>query len=156
MGFVSMPIVGSWMAGVSFTARSALPYDITTGRDDNADTLSTDRPPGVRRNSGRGSAQYDVSARLSWRTGFGGAPARTNGGPQVRVVRGGSDANPLADMPGGESQSRYTLELYAQAFNLTNHTNATLFSGVLSSPFFGQPVAAAAPRRLELGARLSF
>ena len=43
-----------------------------------------------------------------------------------------------------------------EAFNLTNHTNAVLFSGVLTSPFFGQAVAASAPRRLELGARLSF
>ena len=156
MGFASVPVAGPVMAGVSFTARSALPYDITTGRDDNGDTLSTDRPAGTTRNIGRGRAQYDISARLSWRVGFGGAPPRSTGGPQVRVVRGGSDANPLADMPGGDAQSRYTLELYAQAFNLTNHTNAVLFSGVLTSPFFGQAVAASAPRRLELGARLSF
>jgi hypothetical protein len=41
-------------------------------------------------------------------------------------------------------------------FNALNHLNAQAFSGVRLSPFFGRPVAAAAPRRLELGARLSF
>lgn len=156
MGFASFPVAGPVMAGVSFTARSALPYDITTGRDDNGDTLSTDRPAGITRNTGRGRAQYDVSVRLAWRVGFGGAPPPSAGGPQVRVVRGGSDVNPLADMPAGEARSRYSLEFSAQAFNVTNHTNATLISGVLSSPFFGQAVAASSPRRVELGVKLAF
>jgi len=37
-----------------------------------------------------------------------------------------------------------------------NHTNALNFSGVLTSPFFGQATSAAPPRRVEIGARLSF
>ena len=59
-------------------------------------------------------------------------------------------------MPGGESGTRYALEIYAQAFNVLNHLNAQAFSGVIASPFFGQPVSAAAPRRIEIGARLTF
>ena len=51
---------------------------------------------------------------------------------------------------------RYGLELYAQAYNALNHFNALNFSGVVGSPFFGQPTSAAAPRRVELGARLNF
>ena len=37
-----------------------------------------------------------------------------------------------------------------------HHTNVTTMSGVMTSPFFGQPIAAAPPRRVEVGARLSF
>jgi hypothetical protein len=74
----------------------------------------------------------------------------------VRVVRAGSDANPLGDMPAGPGSSRYTIELYAQLFNALNHLNATTFAGVLTSPFFGSPVAAAQPRRVEVGARVTF
>jgi hypothetical protein len=36
------------------TARSALPYNVTTGVDDNRDGYPTDRPAGVSRNSARG------------------------------------------------------------------------------------------------------
>ena len=136
--------------------QSALPYNITTGRDDNGDTISNDRPAGVTRNSARGSALVDVSTRLAWRIGFGGPAAAGPGGPQIRILRGGADSNPLGDMPSRDNTKRYAIEVYAQAFNLLNHTNATTFSGVLTSPFFGQPTAAAAPRRVELGTRFTF
>ena len=51
---------------------------------------------------------------------------------------------------------RYGVELYAQSYNLLNHMNALNFSGVMTSPFFGQATSAAPPRRVELGARLTF
>jgi hypothetical protein len=156
MGFASFPVFRSISAGVSFTARSALPYDITTGHDDNGDSISSDRPAGTSRNAGRGRAQFDASARLAWRVGFGGAATQGPGGPQVRIVRRGADSNPLGDTPAGGIDSRYTFEIYAQLFNAFNHVNAQTFSGVMTSPFFGQPVSASAPRRIELGARLTF
>ena len=42
------------------------------------------------------------------------------------------------------------------AFNVTNSVNFAGYIGNLSSPFFGQPVAAKPPRRLQASARLSF
>jgi hypothetical protein len=51
---------------------------------------------------------------------------------------------------------RYGVELYAQVYNLLNHMNALNFSGVLTSPFFGRPTSAAPPRRVEVGARVTF
>lgn len=155
MGFASMPLGRGLTAGVSFMARSALPYNVTTGRDDNADGLITDRPRRLTRNSARGGASADVGMRLAWRTGFGGALAAPPSGPQVRIVRGGADANPLADMPGGAATSRYGLEVSLQVFNALNRTNPTQFGGVMTSPFFGQVVGAGAPRRLEVGLRLT-
>lgn len=53
-------------AGV-LTARSALPYNITTGTDTNGDGLSTDRPAGVGRNAGRGTAFWQADIRVSRR-----------------------------------------------------------------------------------------
>lgn len=67
------------------------------------------------------------------------------------------DGDALAAFGGAvDLTKRYNLEMYAQAFNLLNHVNATAYSGVLTSPLFGRPVAVAAPRRFELGARLRF
>src|SRR5262249_51785443 len=87
MGLVNLPLFGPLTIGSSFRAQSALPYNITTGHDDNGDTISNDRPAGVTRNSGRGAATIDIGARVSWKIGFGG-PAPAPSGPQVHVVRG--------------------------------------------------------------------
>jgi len=60
-------------------------------------------------------------------------------------------------MPGGlDGQKRYSVELYAQAYNALNRVNPLNFSGVLTSPFFGQATSAAAARRVEVGTRFSF
>ena len=57
-------------------------------------------------------------------------------------------------MPIG-GDKRVTTELYAQAFNLLNRANYTSYSGVLTSPLFGQPVQAQPGRRIELGLRVN-
>jgi len=155
MSMVNLPLRKRFRLGTSLRAQSALPYNITTGRDDNRDTVSNDRPAGVTRNAGRGRAQVDLGLRLSWGVGFGG-PAAPPAGPQIRIVRG-DNADPLGGMGGLDGQSkRYTVELYAQAYNALNHVNALNFSGVVGSPFFGQPTSAAPPRRVEIGTRFSF
>jgi len=51
--------------GLGGRYRSALPYNITTGSDNNRDTVSNDRPAGVGRNSARGAAVWTIDARLS-------------------------------------------------------------------------------------------
>jgi hypothetical protein len=47
------------------TARSALPYNITTGADDNGDLAFTDRPLNVSRNSARSEPAWQLDGRLS-------------------------------------------------------------------------------------------
>jgi carboxypeptidase family protein len=155
MSLANLPLRKRFRLGTSFRVQSALPYNITTGHDDNGDTVSNDRPAGVTRNTGRGSAQIDLGLRLSWSVGFGGA-APPPAGPQVRIVRGDS-ADPLGSVGGVDSASRkYGIELYAQAYNTLNHVNALNYSGVVTSPFFGQATSAGAARRLEIGSRLTF
>src|SRR4030095_9718369 len=52
------------IAGI-LTTRSALPYNMTTGFDENGDTFMTDRPTGVGRNSGRGDPFWQMDVRIS-------------------------------------------------------------------------------------------
>jgi hypothetical protein len=148
--------------GVSVSARtqSGAPYNVTTGYDDNGDGVFNDRPAGIGRNSAVTAGQWDIGARLSYAIGFG--PQRQagggSGGTQVMVAIGG----PGGGMPsGGISVSgadsrRFRLEFYASAQNVTNHSNYTGYSGVMTSPFFGQPTTVLNPRKIELGARFGF
>jgi len=46
-------------------ANSGRPFNITTGFDDNGDTVTNDRPAGVRRNSGDGPSTYNLNLNLS-------------------------------------------------------------------------------------------
>jgi hypothetical protein len=52
-------------AGTLIAARSKLPYNITTGADDNRDTQTNDRPAGVGRNAGRGATLFQADLRLT-------------------------------------------------------------------------------------------
>jgi hypothetical protein len=108
-------------------ATSALPYNITTGFDNNGDTAINDRPPGVGRNSARAAGRREVGSRLSWSGDFGPEQKQT-GGMQVRTVKMGDGAAPPS--LSGPRSKRFRLELYLQAFNLLNHTNLLGFVGV--------------------------
>ena len=140
------------------SARSASPYNITTGFDDNQDTVINDRPPGVTRNSGRGSGMSDLTIRAGWTVGFGKAPAA--GGPPIPNLRRlGSTAerDPLGGVGAlGPQANRYRVEFYAQAYNAFNRVNPTGYRGVMTSPYFGQPTASLPPRRVELGLRFDY
>jgi hypothetical protein len=157
ISLAQLPLPRRFRLATSVRLQSALPYNTTTGRDDNGDTASNDRPAGITRNTGRGRGQVDIGARLSWTTGFGTSRSSGPQGPQVRIVRGDS-ADPLRDTAGGPDaqNTRYSVQLYVQAYNLLNHFNATNFSGVMTSPFFGRATSAAPPRRVEIGTRLTF
>jgi hypothetical protein len=57
---------------------------------------------------------------------------------------------------GGADSKRFRLEFYASAQNVTNRRNYTGYSGVMTSPFFGQPTTVLNPRKIELGLRFGF
>ena len=154
-GFVSKRLPAGFAISTIFQTTSALPYNITTGFDNNGDTVINDRPAGVGRNSARGAARWEIGSRLSWGVNFG-PDQQAVGGPQVRMVRiGGGDGAAPPSLPGG-STKKYRLEFYAQAFNLLNHANLGVFSGVQTSPFFGHATSAQPPRRFEVGTRFNF
>jgi len=64
-------------------------------------------------------------------------------------------AMPSSLMPGSNSK-RFRTEFFIQASNILNHANQVGFSGVQTSPFFGQATAALPGRRIETGTRFSF
>jgi hypothetical protein len=147
--------------GVQLTAmlraQSSPPFEITTGRDDNADTVANDRPAGMTRNQGRGRGTLDLALRAAWTLSFGErkTPAGPGGPRLVRFDPSTDDAPPDLALP-GEDDKRFRLTLYAQAFNIASRLNATAFNGVAGSPSFGQPTASTPGRRLEAGASLRF
>ena len=119
---------GDWLRlGMTLSLTSGRPYNLTTGRDDNRDSLANDRPAGVSRNSlqGPGSAILD----LRWSKEFP-LQAKKEDGP--------------------------TFSIGVDAFNVLNRTNYVGFVGNASSPFFGLPVAARPARRLQLSFGFEF
>jgi hypothetical protein len=155
-GFISKRLPMGFAISSIFQATSALPYNITTGFDNNGDTVINDRPAGVGRNSARGAGRWEIGSRLSWGRDFGPERQAGAGGPQIRMVRiGGGDGAAPPSLSSGATK-KYRLELYAQAFNLLNHANLGAFTGVETSPFFGQATSAQPPRRMELGMRFNF
>jgi hypothetical protein len=104
--------------------------------------------------------QWDISSRLSWGFSFGKAADNQGaGGPRVRIIRGGSDSGEMlgamGSMPGMDGK-RFRTEFFVQATNLLNHANLIGFSGVQTSPFFGQAIGSLPGRRIETGMRFSF
>jgi hypothetical protein len=132
MGALSLP--RAFQLGLLLSAQSGAPFDITTGFDNNGDTLATDRPPGVTRNTGRGPGTVQLDVRLS----------RT-----FNVAR----------LWNGEAASKRnwnSLVFSVDAFNVINHTNVNGTVGVLSSPFFGRANSAAEPRTIQLSVKYLF
>ena len=119
--------VGPWVnAGVSFEGYSGRPYSMTLGLDPFNTGYANARPAGVTRNSRRGPGFADLDVR--WWRDF-----TVSSGPKKRVATVGVDV-----------------------FNVTNRVNYPYYVGTLSSPFFGQPVAALAPLRVQFSFRLRY
>lgn len=155
---LNMDLWRGFKLATNVNASSGMPYNIITGRDDNGDTVSNDRPTGLSRNAGRGDGRWELGARLSYAFGFGRRKADSSaGGPMVVMHRVGAPSDmSMGGFSGGAGDRRWRFELFVAATNLFNTTNPLGYSGVMTSPFFGQPTSAGAPRRIELGARFGF
>jgi hypothetical protein len=127
MGALVLP--RAFQMGLVLSAISGAPFSITSGFDDNGDTVANDRPPGVTRNTGRGPRTVQLDLRF----------AKTF---NVAPLRGGN--------------KRDSFDLMVDVFNALNHTNITSIVGVLSSPFFGRGNAAALARTCQFGVRYRF
>ena len=112
--------------GVALTLESGLPYSETLGGDPYNNGRGNARPSGVARNSLQGAGNANLDLRLARDFAFGKAP------------------------------SARTLSVGLDAFNVLNRVNYAAYVGTASSPLFGQPVSARAPRELQLSARIKF
>ncbi|MEW6207028.1 MAG: carboxypeptidase regulatory-like domain-containing protein [Acidobacteriota bacterium] len=155
-GLFNMQLFYGLSLGTLFNYSSATPYNVTTGFDDNRDSVINDRPRGTARNSARGAGQWTMSARLGWGFGFGKRPEANAQGGTPRLVRINGGDSDVPAMSGLGANKRYRWEFYTQATNVFNHTNRVNFAGVQTSPFFGQATAALPGRRIEVGTRFGF
>jgi outer membrane receptor protein involved in Fe transport len=115
--------------GVSLSLYSGFPYTLTTGLDAFHTGTANARPIGVQRNSLQGPGYADLDLR--WSRDF-------------TLIKG------------KKKDSGVKGTLAVDAFNVLNKVNDVSFVGNLSSPFFGQAIAAQPPRRLQLSFRLKF
>jgi hypothetical protein len=135
-----------------FKLGSPLPYTITTGLDDNGDTIFNDRPQGITRNSLRGSWQRQLDATVSWTIFFAGRK-EPGSAPRTIILTGSEASSGGFDI---DPKKRFALKIHVSATNLFNQTNLRNFVGVQTSPLFRQAVSADLPRRVEIGIRLNF
>jgi TonB-dependent receptor-like protein/carboxypeptidase family protein len=154
-GFGHWRVAGRLRLSGQLFAQSGAPWDAITGRDDNGDTLASDRPAGTTRNAERGGWTVDTGLRLTWDFGFGGRRQNGPRGPQMIAIRLGGDEGP-PDVGGGPDDQRYGVQLYALAGNVLNHLNVARYGNVVGSPLFGRAVEAVPGRRVEIGARFRF
>jgi hypothetical protein len=160
-GSVSTQALRNLNAQVSWDSNSGAPYTITTGLDDNGDSIFNDRPVLTRRNSVRLPWRSTFSTNLSYTIPIGRAPGPEGGrpgaggppGPGGRPGGGGPRGGP-GPRGGGGRQKGITINLSAQ--NLFNRYNYSGFSGVMTSQYFLQPTSVSNPRQVDLSIRFSF
>jgi hypothetical protein len=116
--------------GAALSLYSGKPVNVTTGADNNGDGVVNDRPAGYARNTLHGPGLINLDLNLA----------------HDFVFKTRSDKQ--KDVP--------TLTVSINSFNILNHPNYVTYVGVLTSPFFGQPVAANPPRRAQLNLEFKF
>jgi hypothetical protein len=118
---------GDWAAvGLSLSLASGRPYSLLTGRDDYHTGQTNARPAGIARNTLQGPGYALLDMR--WSHEF--------------ATRDGDDAPAWS--------------IGVDAFNVINRVNYSGFVGTLTSPFFGRPIAAQPPRRIQLSVGFHF
>jgi hypothetical protein len=112
----------------SVNVNNGNPYSITTGRDDNGDGVTNDRPPGMPRLTEIGPMYRSIGFNIS------------------KAFRIGNSRN-------GDARN---LNMFANMTNAFNTVNLGTPSGLLTSPFFGKSTSASNPREIEVGMRFQF
>jgi len=113
--------------GAALSVYSGKPVTITTGADDNHDGVINDRPPGIGRNTMHGPGTIGLDLNLSH------------------------------DFPlSSRKKETRVFSVSLNSFNVLNHPNYVTYIGTISSPLFGQPVAAQPPRRMQINVQFKF
>jgi hypothetical protein len=137
-----------------FDAGDGVPYNITTGTDNNGDGDFNDRPSYA---SMPGPGVYGTRFGLLTANTVNGNVPRNLGtmpGP-IHLDTDLSRTFKLNPRDKNKEHAR-TVTLNMRSANLLNHTNVTAVNTILSSSAVGQPISAEAARRLEVGIRVSF
>ena len=144
-GSVSTQALQNLNAQVSWDGNAGSPYTITTGTDDNGDSIFNDRPLFVPRNSARLPWRSTLAANVSYTIPLGASGGEGRGG--------GGRGGPRGRGPGGRQRG---ITINVQVNNLTNRANYSGFSGVMTSPYFMQATSVSNPRQVDLTLRFNF
>lgn len=126
-----------------FRVYSPLPYTITTGKDDNGDTVFNDRPINIKRNSERGNWLKQLDLVLSSQFFFG---AEAKSAPPGGVT---SDDDIIKSL-------KNSIGFNFSIQNVFNTTNLQNFVGNQASPLFGRATSSTASRKLYIGVTYIF
>ncbi len=146
-GDMPLPFMGLRASSV-LQLVSGAPFNVTTGQDDNLDGITSDRPAGVGRNTGKDTPLGPVN---ELRASEGLAPIGSLDEPNfvqwdLRIWR-------AFDLGGRKTQA----EAYFQVFNLLDRFNGGPVEGRVTSRSFGEAIGLAGPpRTLELGMKVGF
>jgi hypothetical protein len=148
---VVYPLPLDFQIGMFMQARSGLPFNITTGVDNNGDTTINDRPDLANPNGDpRDRSTYD--ANFTGRVG--NLPRNFGRGPKYFETH-----LRLSKMIYLRGVRLDRLELFVEALNVTNFVNLGNPNGNLRSAAFGRSTALngdSSPRQVEIGFRLDF
>jgi len=143
----ALPWWGMRLSGVLNVA-SGVPFNVTTGTDDNLDGIKSDRPEGIGRNTG---AETDLTAVNAIRAKEGLDPVTRVEEPwlaqlDIRLTK-----------PFAWSNGKGGGQFYLQVFNVLDHDNSGLIEGRVTAANFGRPIGIAGPpRTVELGMQVEF
>jgi len=134
--------------GMSLTAVPAVRFATATARA--AGTAAKTAHPAAPVHS-PAPTTFNVNLNVNYNWAFG-PPA--GGPPPIGIFVNGAGAAP--EMRTFDVPPRFRVGVFLFANNLTNHANYTGYSGVLTSPFFGQPTSVSNTRRVEAGLNFGF
>ena len=148
-GDVGLYLLGLRLSGV-YQFATALPFNVTTGADDNVDGITSDRPPGVGRNSG---VHTSLAAINAYRQAHG------HGLPEVTSLSSPylSQLDLRLYRPFSFNKHRGNGQAFLQIFNVLNRFNGGLVEGRVLASNFGAVISnAGPPRTIELGFKMGF
>lgn len=146
------PLPWKMQIGLFTQARSGLPFNVTTGIDNNRDANTTTDRPDLANPDGDPLLASTYNGTFTGRVG--NLPRNFARGPgyfetHLRVSK-------LLTFSAAKIDR---IELFAEALNVTNHFNGNTPTGNIRSATFGQSTAFnsdSSPRRVELGFRVDF
>ena len=176
--YIGMSARWKWgiRTGLFLTARAGEPFNITTGADSNGDTIYNDRPSFATSASNPADVVHTV---------YGDLNLNPQPGEKIIPMDYGHSAGPFVSLqlqasktwkfgsrltepaPGRSTplpDPRYELVFSVEAQNVTNSVSPAQPVGVMTSPFFGKPIAtsnnflstSAANRTITLHTAISF
>ncbi len=153
---INLALKRGFRSAFALNARAGEPFNITTGADNNGDTIFNDRPSFA---SAAANPQYVVH------TAYGSLNLRPRPGETIIPINFGHSAGPFVSLQaqfgktwqfgrsfsstpasagagnGKQKEAPYSVTLSGEAQNLTNTVSPAPPVGVLTSPFFGKSIA---------------